>query len=38
VLGSESARAGGREEDVASKKAALDHDTVNRFGGLLDNA
>jgi hypothetical protein len=38
VLGSEPARAGGRDEEAASKKVALDHDTINRFGGLLDNA
>ncbi len=38
VLGSEPARAGSREEGVGSKRAALDHDTVSRFGGLLDNA
>jgi hypothetical protein len=38
VLGSEPTRPGGREEETLSKKSALDHDTVNRFGGLLDNA
>lgn len=38
VLGSEPSRAGGRDEESASKKSALDHDTVSRFGGLLDNA